>query len=297
MMDDFMKWFRGEVGLGAVAPKASTWAAQRDRWSSLNEGPIKLNLYVRSNIAWKYASMDDLTERTAAVRPDVMAGIKWWNANIATSYPDYRAAMQDLSERSWRNIRQLDAVIKQDMRYVQALTAIAGDDLPMVFLPTDDDDWYAPSISNMLTATYKASPNTDVICWSVGRVDHRRGISFNPEGGRQFKTNGYAVTDNGLRKLAAIDEHLPMLAMRRHTAMKRIAQEFKTQFIIAEVADRACYAIKNASPASVQEVAKLPGNDAALDLFRSAYAGWNDDIPEPMAWATDYIKTMRALPL
>jgi len=296
-MAGFMEWFRGEVGFDAVAPKAADWAKERNRWSSFVESPVKLNLYVRSNIAWKYASMDDLTERTAAARPDVMASIKWWNANIATSYLDYRAAMQDLSERSWRNIRQLDAVIKQDMRYVQALTAIAGDDLPMVFLPTDDDDWFAPAISDMLAATYEANPDTDVISWNVGRVDHRTGISFGSESRRQFQTNGYAITDKGLQKLAAIDENLPMLAMRRHTAMKRVVQEFDSRFIVADVEDRYCYAIKNASPASVTNMVKLSGNDGARDEVRRSYAGLKEDIPEPMAWATDHIMAMRALPL
>lgn len=296
-MVGFTEWFRGEVGIDAVISQAPAWAAKRDLWSSFAEGPTKLNLFVRSNISWKYARMDDLTDRRDAMRRDVLAGIELWNANMASSYLEYRAAIQALSESSWRNIRQLDSVIKQDMRYVQALAAIASDDLPMVFLPTDDDDWYAPFISDMLIATYRDNPDTDVISWIIGRVDHRSGISFHPTGSRQFGTNGYAVTDKGLRKLATIDENLPMLAMRRHTAMKRIAEEFETQLNIADIQDGACYSIKNASPASVQNVGGLTRDDAAIDQLRSAYAGWSDDIPEAMAWAADYIKAMRALPI
>ncbi len=146
---------------------------------------MKINIFVRSNVNWRYVT-EETVERlyeTGGYPYPIFNGIKIWNDHFKLDYFSYRRFLQSISEQSWSNIRRTDSILKDDYNFIEILVNHEWFE-NVVILPTDDDDWYAPDISDMISAAYRQNPDADVINWSCGSVHYKRvWLSHHPESG------------------------------------------------------------------------------------------------------------------
>ena len=290
------KWLRTECSLDEARGDIGLWAHQRAKWSNFSDSDIKINIFVRSNINWSYVNQETIEKlHEAGGYPfPIFNGIRIWNDHFKLDYFSYRRFLQSISEQTWSNIRQTDSILKDDCKFIEMLVDHERFK-KVVILPTDDDDWYSPDISQMLSEAYAENPDADVISWNCGSVHYQKGLAFTPFGKRRFLTNGYAVTGRGVEKLWEFGQGVGILVLNRHAAAKRIFTEHSGLFNIVDIEDDTCYSIKNSSPASLTDIRKLGDGELDIADLSESIVGSFEAVPRAMEWAAQHIRCMELI--
>jgi hypothetical protein len=145
----------------------------------------------------------------------VETAAEWWNRELGLDYFEFRAGLAAIAWRSWGQIRGLNLVLGVDTPDLAwRLGRYAGD---VLLVPSDDDDWFAPTVADELRAAYE--PGVDIYFWddavygidfdaweaaspeAVLRVLGKRGPGERLDPKHRIRTNNYALSSRFLRSL------------------------------------------------------------------------------------------------
>jgi hypothetical protein len=118
-----------------------------------------------------------------------------WDSFFPISYYQYRQKLKNLSIRSFRSTglkTELPPNFVDGTNYINK-----------PYLPTDDDDWYHPSIGNEVAIHFK-NPKIKLVYWQAwifhlsenSTYDGRMFCPFTEHTGKWMASNGYAVRSN-----------------------------------------------------------------------------------------------------
>lgn len=157
-------------------------------------------ILVRRTEKWKEISSDQhflmVKDKNTHSRPEYkpekyLDNLQKWNQYFSKSYPEYRQKLKDLS---------FDSFLKTGLSIEAPQSFRNGDKyFNKPYLPTDDDDWYHPEISQV--DQYFSNPLVKMVYWQawifhITKNSTYDGSMFSTFGERQGKwmaSNGYAV--------------------------------------------------------------------------------------------------------
>ena len=289
-------WIEGKTTFEDIAPMLLKARQERTSWSSFDNNDIDINIFLRSNINWEYMTYEQLVlaSHQENFPSALLKGISLWEENIDISFFDYRMKLQKMAELCWSRIASVDSLMKDSHNYIDMLVCHDSSQ-KFILLPTDDDDWFAPHISQILIEAYSNNMDADVITWRGAELSYTHG--YNPKVSSRFSTNTYAFTDKGLRKLKKLGSDVLDIVVRRHAAANRFYSEFESQYNILHLDCEECHSVKNSSPASVLSVQRLARGELTIRKFKEFANQEFGEVPQEMHWAKEYIDLMHEFKL
>ncbi len=224
-------------------------------------------LFVRDNIDWRNMTVDKLKEQKLRASPRQLERIAEWNETKNISYFEYRRQLTNIAAQSWAQVEQVSAIIKADYKLLRRLLkGAANPSKDYRVLITDDDDWFAPHVADMLLSR----SDFEILSWPEIRYSTIRKRC--EKGRRSFGSTNYAVSSSGYTSVTQEDRHH---LIRTHA---RAATQTPTELVTIEEVMLDC-SIKVDNESSVTEYALKPERI---------------EQHTPL-WANDYIQQLEAL--
>lgn len=185
---------------------------------------------IRSNINWLEMTKEKFFAqgRTPITKNIFMPKGKWlgkhwkyiniWNSLLKQDYFSVRSKLQNFSEKTHSNIKNLDIIIKGKDSIFNFIRKYKND--RWIMLPIDDDDFFNPIIANKVLETYD-SHICDIISWqtvlfNVSTTKILRQTSV-------FPSNSYMIS-NRVSKKVSNDDLNEMIS--RHASLKKKMLEY-----------------------------------------------------------------------
>lgn len=96
-------------------------------------GPLPI--CVRASLPWR-----DEAAATARLAPELRQKVALWNQTFSLSYAGFRVQLTEIAQRNWSRVEGAKLVRRDEL----APGAL--------FVPVDDDDWFAPDLAQRLLA-------------------------------------------------------------------------------------------------------------------------------------------------
>lgn len=260
---------------------------------------LKFAIYYRTDVCWLSMSEENFLSQ-ASCQPSVLQmphdlrvlllkRIRMWNGLFGMSYFEYRHALREISTLNHSHIRGIDCIIRNRHHALKMLS-----DPHFVVVPCDDDDWFAPDLTESLRTIFAS--DTDFAIWKDVRFSFKGAgniPSFTPDVrwshcGHAW-TNSYAVCSQVLQKCP---EEIQSRVLNEHGEAARLLKKFNPKLSCQRSSQVLAATCK--TPASITRMRLVDSPDKLLRLVAEMHTQ-AQDLHDSYRWVAPYIAQVRQL--
>jgi hypothetical protein len=228
--------------------------------------------------------------------------ISLWDETFKIKYFEFRYQLKSIAASNWISIPNLDNIVTNSKMLTRILSGLTDN---YILLFVDDDDWFNPSISSILTKNERLN-SFDAYNWplqyfmtcrknTVEKNTVEKKPLFYINDNNRFYTNNYAITKKGYKKLNK--EEIDILTskywdhQRANTIFHDESRGFNINFL-----DEPYLSMTNKTLSSVGELWKYKNIKNKKDaLIKRVFDSKDFGIPKIYKWATKYIRAVEQL--
>lgn len=199
----------------------------------------------------------------------------WKKLTNDSDYCEVRNEIKKIAMSNWCNIYNLSMIVDctniEINQFVKALGVMFEN---YIILPTDDDDWYSPNISNVLSIY----GDKKFLRWKGMRYSQTlSGEIDDMTDGMHILSNSYAITKSGIELLSPEDQEM---MIKNHTMFYTLCEKYNQHHFLIEEK----MSIYNLHPASISYLVNCKSHP--IELRNMPF------IPTGLEWAMNDLHKM-----